>query len=164
MYLNEGEYLKCPKCGSRAFIATAHVSQDWEIGTYGEFIGCTNECSEVVHCPDESDLFDCSKCGYSAAGAKFITTEQDDTAMSSEYDSISNTECEENYLFGEVVFDITSHVGLYCNGREYNSRELYSCIFEWANEFQKMYPTPGFDYLLTVEDFARKKLEEFFSQ
>lgn len=74
----------------------------------------------------------------------------------------------EKYRLGEVIFDITTIIPLYtgdgmpAESYEYNGRELYGYIFEWAQEFERKHPDPGFDYLDLVEEFAHKKLRWFF--
>lgn len=74
----------------------------------------------------------------------------------------------ERYRAGEVVYDITTCIPLFtgkgmpAENLEYDSRELYACIFEWAKEFEEKYPNPGFDYMTMVEEFAREKLRGFF--
>lgn len=72
MILKDNEVLRCPKCGGKKFIATAHVTQDWEIDNSGTFIQCLNDCVEVTHEPDTEDILQCKICGYSDAGEKFI--------------------------------------------------------------------------------------------
>ena len=62
---------KCPKCGAMSFCVTAHVTQDWVVDENGDFIKCINECLEVTHFPDDSDIWDCNNCGYSASGIEF---------------------------------------------------------------------------------------------
>lgn len=73
MVIKDGEKLRCPKCGGNRFCATAHITQDWELDEYGIFEETVNDCVEVVHFPDAEDLWNCRKCGYSAAGKEFIT-------------------------------------------------------------------------------------------
>lgn len=74
----------------------------------------------------------------------------------------------EKYRLGEVIFDITTCLPLF-TGRgtpaenyEYDSRELYACIYEWAKEFEEKNPNPGFDYFVLIEEFACAKLREYF--
>ena len=62
---------RCPKCGSKIFNATAHVTQDWLVDEHGSFLDCKNDCIEVTHFPDNDDIWDCAECGYSARGAEF---------------------------------------------------------------------------------------------
>lgn len=62
---------RCPRCQHDAFIATAHVTQDWLVDEEGEFLQCMNDCVETTHAPDDQDIWACSKCGYSGAGEEF---------------------------------------------------------------------------------------------
>ena len=62
---------KCPNCGSERFSASAHVVQDWEIDGDGKFVREIESCVEITHFPDKDDLWDCIKCGHSAAGEDF---------------------------------------------------------------------------------------------
>lgn len=157
MNLKENEILKCPVCGAMSFCATAHVTQDWVVDERGDFLGCNDDCIEVVHYPDESDIFDCNNCGYSAEGRAFVTEKQEDVPPE-----------KEKYLLGEVVFDITTCVPMFtakgapAENFEYDSRGLHACIFEWAKEFRQKHPHPGFDYMVLVEEFAHEKLRDFF--
>lgn len=66
---------KCPKCGSKKFLVTAHVAQDWIVDEDGEFVACQEECVEVVHKPDDDDIWHCKNCGYDAAGSEFCVKE-----------------------------------------------------------------------------------------
>ncbi len=70
------------------------------------------------------------------------------------------------YLFGEVVYDITSCVPAVAGKLDedcwHDSRDLYACIYGWAKEFEREHPNPGFDYMPLVEKFAYEKLKEFF--
>lgn len=52
----------CPKCGGKKWIVTAHVTQDWEVNEYGEYIKTICDCVETTHSPDENDVWCCSKC------------------------------------------------------------------------------------------------------
>ena len=62
---------RCPKCGYERFLVTAHVTQDWEVDEYGNWIQTTNDCVEVTHTPDDDDIFECAQCGYDAPGRDF---------------------------------------------------------------------------------------------
>lgn len=62
---------KCPKCGGEKFLVSPHVVQDWIVDKDGEFIECREECVEVSHKPDDTDLWECCSCGYTTAGAEF---------------------------------------------------------------------------------------------
>lgn len=59
--------LVCPKnTNHKIFIATAHVTQDWEVDDTGAFLNCINDCDEVTHNPSSDDIFVCSICGLEA--------------------------------------------------------------------------------------------------
>lgn len=62
---------RCPKCGCERFIVTAHVTQDWEVDEYGNWIMTTNDCVEVTHTPDDDDIWECAQCGYDGVGKVF---------------------------------------------------------------------------------------------
>lgn len=62
---------RCPKCGAMSFCVTAHVTQDWVVDAYGNFIRSNNDCVEVVHFPSDDDIWDCNNCGFSAEGSVF---------------------------------------------------------------------------------------------
>lgn len=168
MNLKDGEVLRCPKCGCDTFFATAHVAQDWEIDEHGTFVRCKQDCTEVDHYPDEDDVIDCARCGYSSSGSDFITTKQAISAKARCHEDFPNVIEEEKYLMGEIIFDITTCVRIFtgvgapAEDAEYDSRDLYASIFEWAKEFEKKYPDPGFDYMILVEEFACAKLREYF--
>lgn len=66
---------RCPKCGNTTFMATAHVTQDWKLDENGQFLECVNNCIETTHYPNEDDVWDCEKCGYSDSGDAFRQTE-----------------------------------------------------------------------------------------
>ncbi len=90
---------RCPKCGGVRFSATAHVAQDWTLDMYGTFMGSKNDCLETTHYPDDEDIWDCDKCGYSDAGAKFNVTAKE---LWEEFDNVpinAETECIESPWF-----------------------------------------------------------------
>ena len=62
---------KCPKCGSGIFYVTAHVTQDWEVDEYGNFINVVDDCVEVTHHADDDDMWECVTCGHNAPGRDF---------------------------------------------------------------------------------------------
>lgn len=68
----------CPKCGNDTFRVTAHVTQDWEVDSEGDFIDCLNDAVEITHQPDDDDIWECSGCGYSADGSEFLVKEGDE--------------------------------------------------------------------------------------
>lgn len=62
---------RCPKCGCEKFFVTAHVTQDWEVDEYGNWVSTIQDCVEVTHFPDEDDNWECAECGHNAAGSDF---------------------------------------------------------------------------------------------
>ena len=62
---------RCPKCGGQEFCVTAHVTQDWIVDENGTFQRTVAECVEVLHQPDNDDVWTCNKCGFDAAGSEF---------------------------------------------------------------------------------------------
>jgi ribosomal protein L37AE/L43A len=62
---------KCPKCGGKLFTATAHVAQEWALDEYGNFTETISNCTDVVHKPDDEDLWFCLNCDHEAAGSEF---------------------------------------------------------------------------------------------
>lgn len=119
----------------------------------------TGEVAEILHRlgSDEADVVD--------VGPMFHIRFNDGFEMDAFIDELPNLG---EYLLGEVVFDITTCVpqftakGALTENFEYDSRDLYASIFEWAKEFEQKHPQPGFDYMILVEEFARKKLCDFF--
>lgn len=67
----ENKKYRCPVCGAESFEVTVHVTQDWKIDCNGSFVESLNECVEVTHYPDETDIWNCANCQFSAAGSKF---------------------------------------------------------------------------------------------
>lgn len=67
----------CPKCGALRFVATAHVTQDWELNANGDFTSTINDCVEITHQPDDDDIWACAECGYEAAGSEFNNPKHD---------------------------------------------------------------------------------------
>ena len=61
---------RCPNCGNKQFIAIGHVAEQWLVDEYGS---CEQviSCIEVVHEPDDDDIWECSECGYEAVGREF---------------------------------------------------------------------------------------------
>lgn len=58
-------------CGGNKFSVTAHVTQSWEVDQNGNFIKEISSCDDVLHSPNDEDVWHCIKCGYAAAGSKF---------------------------------------------------------------------------------------------
>lgn len=74
---------QCPNCGSKSFLVSAHVVQDWVVDEDGDFISVYDDCVEVAHFPDDDDIWGCNNCGYSRPGREFNiepTTGCDDIA------------------------------------------------------------------------------------
>lgn len=67
---------RCPKCGNGKFHVTYHVTQTVEVDGNGNFLKEVSSCDEVTHVADDDDIWDCEKCGYSAAGKEFNVQEE----------------------------------------------------------------------------------------
>lgn len=53
----------CPQDPShKTFITTAHVQQEWEVDSEGEFIEVVTECLDTTHRPDAGNIWSCTKC------------------------------------------------------------------------------------------------------
>tara|TARA_R110001583_G_scaffold88352_6_gene229274 strand:- start:341 stop:550 length:210 start_codon:yes stop_codon:yes gene_type:complete len=58
----------CPKDNTHdRFIATAHVTEDWVVDGGGNYIehAIETDC-QVLHAPDEEDIWTCAICGTEA--------------------------------------------------------------------------------------------------
>lgn len=62
---------QCPRCGAKEFFVSAHVVQDWVVDENGTFLEIIDDCIEVTHYPDDTDIWDCAECGYSDRGSAF---------------------------------------------------------------------------------------------
>ena len=62
---------KCPRCGSMSFYVSAHIVQDWEVNECGDFVEVVDECVEVIHQPNDDDIWYCANCYYEAPGDQF---------------------------------------------------------------------------------------------
>lgn len=62
---------RCPECGNKKFLVSAHVVQEWLVDENESFDKCLDDCVEVTHKPDDDDLWICYTCGYEASGKKF---------------------------------------------------------------------------------------------
>lgn len=69
---------RCPECGGSIFVVTAHVTQDWVVDELGDFLDGLNHCVDIVHRPDDDDMWECRGCGYEAIGRAF-NVEQTET-------------------------------------------------------------------------------------
>lgn len=68
----EREYAKkCPACGGTEFIVTAHVTQTWRVNGDGGFLNQVTDCDDVLHRPDDIDIWTCAACGRNGPGATF---------------------------------------------------------------------------------------------
>ena len=68
---------KCPKCGAETFYVTAHVTQDWKVNKYGGYVETMDDCIEVTHYPDDTDIWGCTKCYYEDSGSVFNVKEEE---------------------------------------------------------------------------------------
>ncbi len=62
---------RCPVCGGKRFVVTAHVTQDQLVDEDGDYRKTIEDCVEVVHRPDNEDVWECYECGRSASGIEF---------------------------------------------------------------------------------------------
>lgn len=53
----------CRHCGNDTFIMMAHVTQDWIVNNRGEFCDCLKDCVDVLHAPNDNDVWECQDCG-----------------------------------------------------------------------------------------------------
>ena len=67
---------RCPKCGCTKFLVTAHVTQDWYVDENGDFLEVVTECDQVVHQPDDEDIWICTACDFDAPGKEFNVPEE----------------------------------------------------------------------------------------
>ena len=67
---------KCPKCGCEKFYVTAHVVDEWIVDANGHYIETTAQSTEVIHYPDNEDIWVCTECGYDDAGSEFEMEEK----------------------------------------------------------------------------------------
>lgn len=61
--------LVCPNDEAHArFIGTAHVTEDWVLDPFGQFLEKCKETFDAVttHRPDEDDVITCETCGAEA--------------------------------------------------------------------------------------------------
>ena len=67
---------KCPKCGNKKFIVTAHVTQNWLVDENEIFLECLEECVEITHKPGNEDMWKCIICDYMGIGKEFEEEKQ----------------------------------------------------------------------------------------
>lgn len=68
----------CPNCGNRTFSTVAHVTQTWVVDEKGEFIKEETSCDEVIHGPDDGNIWTCTNCGSEAAIAETVSLDAAD--------------------------------------------------------------------------------------
>jgi len=68
---------RCPICGNEKFYVTAHVTQDWLVDNNGDYVKTESECVEVIHKPNDEDVWVCANCGWDAMGKEFNIKEED---------------------------------------------------------------------------------------
>ena len=67
----DNEMKICPRCGNKEFYVIAHVAQEWKVNENGYFCDVTQDCIGVTHNPDDTDLWECTECGYEDRGSEF---------------------------------------------------------------------------------------------
>ena len=68
---------RCPKCGAETFYVTAHVTQDWKVNKFGDFVEIVDDCIEVTHFSDDVDIWSCANCLYEDRGSAFNVKEEE---------------------------------------------------------------------------------------
>lgn len=59
--------IKCSKNKRhKRFSVTAHIAQEWQVDSHGDFLKIISDCTDIVHKPDPRDLFICTTCGATA--------------------------------------------------------------------------------------------------
>lgn len=54
----------------KQFVVTAHVTEDWIVDGGGNFLGLSTRSNcQVLHVPDEKDVWTCAICGTEAFAA-----------------------------------------------------------------------------------------------
>ena len=66
---------RCPNCGGQRFVVIAHVTQTWKVDQNGMLVNCLQDCIDVIHRPDDDDIWECYECGHEAAGSEFNVKE-----------------------------------------------------------------------------------------
>lgn len=158
MVLKEGERLRCPKCGGKTFLSTAHVTQDWELNEFGTFQKCLNDCIEVTHEPDQDDIWDCSECGFSGAGSEFITSVQAEKGMRLSEERMVECVYGISLMAQHLIEEQRIEMG--------DSRELLSSVLAWTKEFETAWAKCGIegDYMEKIKEFAKKKLLDAYGR
>lgn len=68
----------CPNCGNRTFSTVSHVAQTWVVDEEGNFIKEETSCDEVIHGPDDGNIWTCTNCGAEAAIAETVALDAAD--------------------------------------------------------------------------------------
>lgn len=68
---------RCPNCEGQRFVVTAHVTQSWEVDKNEMFVSCLEDCIDIIHRPDDDDIWECYDCGYEATGKEFNVKEEE---------------------------------------------------------------------------------------
>ncbi len=50
---------------------TIHATQTIMVDEDEQYISTISECDDILHAPDDNDIWECDNCGYNAAGSKF---------------------------------------------------------------------------------------------
>ena len=66
---------KCPRCGYKRFIVSAHVVQEWVVDENESFEEVWNDCICVTHNPNDEDIWQCYDCGFESVGREFNVEE-----------------------------------------------------------------------------------------
>lgn len=141
----------CPRCGSQRFNVTIHATQDWTVDGNGNMIKVNDDCVEVTHFADNSDIWDCDVCGYSAPGSAFITHK---ACSGKSWNPVLN-------LIKNIKND---YVEMFGEDNMWEHDELTSCINIWVNkmvengfgiEYQKMLEP------LTIKQFGKRVLIKY---
>lgn len=53
----------CPECGGTEFSTSVAVIQDWIVDRHGDFVKELDPCSDILHGPDDGNIWGCTKCG-----------------------------------------------------------------------------------------------------
>lgn len=126
----------CPECGSTKFHVIAHVAQAWEVDTNGYFSQCIDECTEVIHKPDDDDIWCCAECGWDDPGSKFEFPDQPFIAK----DMVKNGLLNGKIRLGNEDGNLSAHIGdnwfwIYAvAGNEYGLDEIIQNIYAAINE------------------------------
>lgn len=141
----------CPKCGGKTFRVSASVIQEWLVDETGEFIEEVSSCVDVIHEPDDNDLWVCNKCGHEATGANMYRI----------YDEAVEREID---WYSQILFDMTAEV-VYASLEGNvdlmgNDEKASRLVRQWAKDFQKYYDGESMDYYMELQDFVAKKLGE----